>query len=577
MASITYWNRVEARPRGRSIREGLAAQVRDPLWFLTRQWQLGEFHGEDAASPAYVQYKARFSPIDAVRPKSDAEALEAYDGRAPFEALLESEAFTPDLTTAVELGRRFERLLDELVIDPAVKAAARVAFPIPTAAEVSEELRRDPATVRFLDICGGRSVDGIGLFVAAEAAAPALPAALAVDPASETALTTALDRFRQLVAGRLGRVGNADAVAWDPERLEYRTQAFATAPGGERIGLDGSPGIHGDFDWYAFDQIPAHDGAAGDPAVVRHVSESMLPARLAFSGFPQKRYWAFENSKLNFADVHPDRRELGKMLLLDFMLVSGHDWFQLPFRQEVGSLVRIDALFVHDVFGGVTAVERADVARGREGWTLFSTSVAGDPKRLADYFVLPPSTGSMTLPGTCVEELRFFRDENANLVWAVEHTLESPTGTVWQGRERSQLWPALPPPTPATDAALTYRLQTSVPGHWIPFVPVQIDAARRAVALERASLRRETESGPVDVLPAGRILQPSALADPAVYRVREEEISRSGLRVLREVRYSRWLDGSSHLWIARARRAGSGEGSSGLRFDWTQLRPPTPG
>ena len=54
-ASITYWNRVEPSPRSESLRPGLTAAVRDPLWFLTRQWQLGEFQGEDAASPAFVE------------------------------------------------------------------------------------------------------------------------------------------------------------------------------------------------------------------------------------------------------------------------------------------------------------------------------------------------------------------------------------------------------------------------------------------------------------------------------------------------------------------------------------------
>jgi hypothetical protein len=30
---------------------GLQAQVRDPLWFLTRQWQVAEFLGDDSGSP----------------------------------------------------------------------------------------------------------------------------------------------------------------------------------------------------------------------------------------------------------------------------------------------------------------------------------------------------------------------------------------------------------------------------------------------------------------------------------------------------------------------------------------------
>ncbi len=51
MASITRWNRLEPRPRARDLNDTLAAKPRDPLWLLTRQWQFGEFHGEDAASP----------------------------------------------------------------------------------------------------------------------------------------------------------------------------------------------------------------------------------------------------------------------------------------------------------------------------------------------------------------------------------------------------------------------------------------------------------------------------------------------------------------------------------------------
>src|SRR3954466_12365190 len=45
------WNRLEGRPRTTDFTRSLRAEVRDPLWFLTRQWQFGEFQGEDAASP----------------------------------------------------------------------------------------------------------------------------------------------------------------------------------------------------------------------------------------------------------------------------------------------------------------------------------------------------------------------------------------------------------------------------------------------------------------------------------------------------------------------------------------------
>ena len=50
-------------------------------------------------------------------------------------------------------------------------------------------------------------------------------------------------------------------------------------------------------------------------------------------------------------------------------------------------------------------------------------------------------------------------------------------------------------------------------------------------------------------------------------RVVFEEVPRSGLRLVRQFEYTRWVDGSTFLWLARRKGAGAGEGSSGLRFD----------
>ena len=48
--SITVYNRLEAIPRAADFDRSLKAEVRDALWMLTRQWQFGEFKGEDAAT-----------------------------------------------------------------------------------------------------------------------------------------------------------------------------------------------------------------------------------------------------------------------------------------------------------------------------------------------------------------------------------------------------------------------------------------------------------------------------------------------------------------------------------------------
>ena len=50
MGSITSWIRLEPRRRD-DMSEAVHARVYDPLWMLARQWQTGEFQGEDTGTP----------------------------------------------------------------------------------------------------------------------------------------------------------------------------------------------------------------------------------------------------------------------------------------------------------------------------------------------------------------------------------------------------------------------------------------------------------------------------------------------------------------------------------------------
>ena len=68
----------------------------------------------------------------------------------------------------------------------------------------------------------------------------------------------------------------------------------------------------------------------------------------------------------------------------------------------------------------------------------------------------------------------------------------------------------------------------------------------------------------------GKILAPATppgAPSDIPYRIREEQIPREGTRVTRLVRRARGADGTTHVWIARTRGVGTGEGSSGLAFD----------
>jgi hypothetical protein len=163
----------------------------------------------------------------------------------------------------------------------------------------------------------------------------------------------------------------------------------------------------------------------------------------------------------------------------------------------------------------------------------------------------------------------------ANMVWAIEHTLQGGTGEGVAGHERAITHGEIDS-TPAQTGGphLRYQLETLVPEHWIPMLPVAIDPVQGDIALERGTVVRARPDGTLfTLLPRGRVLNPSGVLP---YRVREEEVTRAGTRVSRVVCRTRWFGGETYVWIARRKTAGSGEGSSGLKYDLARFESTEP-
>jgi len=87
------------------MKQSLQAQVRDPLWMLTRQGQVGEFSGHDAGSPARVHASVAWKLLTDYRPAvSGGGPALAYDRSVPREAHVEREAIVLGLRFEAQLG-----------------------------------------------------------------------------------------------------------------------------------------------------------------------------------------------------------------------------------------------------------------------------------------------------------------------------------------------------------------------------------------------------------------------------------------------------------------------------------------
>ncbi|MBO4204811.1 hypothetical protein, partial [Micromonospora echinofusca] len=220
------------------------------------------------------------------------------------------------------------------------------------------------------------------------------------------------------------------------------------------------------------------------------------------------------------------------------------------------------------------------------GWALFRPSTpAGEP---AEVLVLP-ATAAATVDSEPVEQVRFGRDEMANLAWAVEETVTGVTGrgidrTAQVDRAAVPARPPVPDPPPVDPATglpvtvpdLSYAFATTVPENWVPLIPTAVPERPGAVRLRRVPLQQPNRDGPpVAVTGYSRLLDWRPRPDgtgPVELAVPEEEVSRAGMRVLRHWQVARWTDGSVHLWLGRTRRPVGGDLASGLRYDAVEPR-----
>lgn len=545
--------RYEPVPSG-LMNDSLAARIHDPLWFLSRQWQLGEFQGDDAGSPARLDVIGTTAPIGAYA--LGGGPWERYDSNeAPLEPLVEVNGDGADVRLRVEAGAHFVRLLG-------ARAPARYRERFVAACGFTA--RQPLAADALLATVAASVPDALPLATELTAIVEGRPGRVSIDAGDAAVLAeigsewlTWFDRER---GASLAGAGDA----WDEHRFEHVVRIASAAGGGVVYRAEGYAGEA--LGWSEFDIDPG----AGQPsfplppAVPLTVSTTPTPVR--FGGMPSPRYWEFEDARFNFGNVDAAGHDLGRLLLMQFATLFGNDWFLVPMTLDSGSVTLLEHVIVTDVFGRHFAMGRSADPQ----WNLFAHQAVrptaedigagqADPRDAhpaADALLLAPTLGPC-LESESLERVHLLRDEMANLAWAVERYVESPLG---RQRDRHADWLATRT-SPSADATglPRYIVASEVPDYWIPLAPRQL-ADQRSIAFVVTPLAVPLGDGFKAAKPEGRLLDERQW-------IFEEEVPRAGAVVDRIWKYGRWHNGRSYLWTARRKRTGRGEGSSGLRLD----------
>lgn len=580
MSSITTWMRLEPVSRNSEMKASLQARVYDPLWLLARQWQLGEFQGEDNGSPVMARWQGDSARITryhsgAIEPGSSVNAP-AYDRtRMPLETLVEREPVRslapPSPTTkleklrlAVEAGLEFLRILDRMAEEGMTAKNYRGDFVREFPFTVTEEQRAglDDDSLAFVDLMSSRATDGRKI----AASFRSTPLKIFISPALKVVagdLSEIIQAAQQWLQESETFFSEPETAnpSWLPERMEYAFSVSGRFNDGERA-LTAQEYFEGHLDWYAFDVDPKLKlGGANDKEFEQHV-RTAIPAPVSFAGMLTARFWEFEDAQVDFGSVDAGPTDLARMLLVEFALTYGNDWFVVPLELPVGALYRTGSLVITDTFGVRTLIKpSSELAAPHSLWRMFQHSHlrgSGATGSASNLFMLTPSLLG-AVESRPIEEVLFLRDEMANMAWGVERVIESATEQALNRFEQERLT-APPPAEPRTDNKLVYRLATEVPNNWIPLLPVRTSEGLR---LQRGKVRKV--NGDSEFTAAlGHILNPD---NQKALKIFEEEIPREGVRVTRHYQVTRWQDGSTHLWIGRRKKIGTGEGSSGLRFD----------
>ncbi|HUN09903.1 MAG TPA: hypothetical protein PLQ56_25090 [Aggregatilineales bacterium] len=524
MANKRY--RIEGNSRSDEVATGQESRIADPLWMLARQWQVGEFRGEDAASPVLIQYSMHTSPVSTFR-SYKANGSTQIDSSVPLEMYAEQQvpSSLAAFARAAEAGSHFLRMLSASGFD-ALRAGIRDQYSLAAPSQI------EPEETAWVQMLIRRSCDGERIYRERSHILNGIQ--------NQVNLVTVVNAWVAWYEDRFADDARFDS--WDSERMEYRFTVAASDEANSVV-LEAKEYQGGHLDWYSFDiqeqkrRVPAK---SQNPP-----TKNVLPTPVRFAGMAASRWWEFEDGSVNFGDVSASAVDFARMITAAFAAAYGDDWYVVPVRVPIGSIAQIQELSVLDSFGDRHRI--ASVASGdgkKRTWRFFELN--GDDEN-PGLFV--PAVALGRVEGRPTEMVTLIRDETENIAWGIEQRYE---GVAERTIDRQSQWQKVRPVEDvAADQSLwKYRLMNPVPPHWIPFIPIRSgDSAQ--MRLRRGRMSEWTQLSPDQVGIRGTVLLPNPAAPLNLY---EEEVPSGGIEVSSAYQFARGVDGRTYVWLGKRKR-----------------------
>ena len=608
---------IETRTRQGDVTDALRFRVYDPLWMLSRQWQMGEFKGNNAGTAMSVSCKVKSTDISGYTFGSSTKTVKPDDS-IPIEPIVEQ--IDRDITPLVRiesaayflsLVRRYSALQDgspvlkkrmkEIVEHPLFKLdddslsmGGRGSIENNDVIGLTDSL--NTRLNKFRTAYSRKGCDGYKLYRfctekrVAQRSDPQIP---------EKIRTEYAEWFRKRYLPN-----KSASSAWNVRELGYDFTSENVAA--KYVAEDYSGGR---VSWYSFDVKSKKSAPKGS---MTEEKIETLPTLASYPGSPNKRLWEFEDKKV-FMGNSVGMQAKGNVAFLQYATMYSNDWMICPLKTEIGKYIEVESITIRDSFGLTKVINSPAGSRDKNSgtfgqkWQMFTNApVDIEHANSSAGLLLPPSL-IQTLEGEPIEEVDLLRDEMANMVWAVESKIDdgcgstidashlaSEVGQFVEDKYAEEVEKAklkvnnnINGQTEVESTRLSdykYVLMTSVPFNWIPFVPQHLDSDRerkqysvfqdggREIILRRGKMPCFYLSDYVPVRPLSSILKVKTKKEGGKIKeepffINEEQVQGVGTQIIKNCQRSRWLGGKTFTWMGYSKRIKRTEGVSGLEFD----------